>query len=70
MARHRESFYDYDKLKELVTNGLTIDNALKDMGVSRATFYRYATKEEKAELKLLKSSNKGRFEEDNLYDFN
>jgi hypothetical protein len=48
---------NFPKIISMVEEGYNISVALKKLGMSRVTFYKCITKEQKAELQLVKTSN-------------
>jgi len=47
----------FPKLISMVEGGYNISVALNKLGIDRSTFYKCITKEQKSELRLIKTSN-------------
>jgi hypothetical protein len=48
---------NFPKIISMVEEGYNISVALKKLGIDRGTFYKCITKEQRAELRLVKTSN-------------
>lgn len=58
ITEHKEMIKrNYSKLISMVEDGYNISDALNKLKMCRTTFYKCITKEQKAELKMIKTAN-------------
>ena len=51
--KSKKHLVDFTQMLELISDGLSLDTCLDEIGINERTYYRYTTKEQRAELRKI-----------------